>query len=353
MAALRTAHETVSSSAAMTGIGQLIADFAAVVCRGVSLEFAEEDATSETAASRVAAEPCPRTMQARSTRNGAGRLHRRGQRRLGAAVRPPRSGRSARGRNGRRVTVAARRPRDPRRLHAAVHHGLRFRARPRPGLLQRLRPNHGAHHRDRPRRALNLLILFTERRPREIRGRDLTTGARLGAAGPCGRRADPRRALETGAADRGRSSPWCSRPGSRSARGGQSRHERPAHEPAVGGADGRLHHRSAEHHHGHQRPTTRPVVSTSRVQPGRVPRHARRRVFGAQRALRVRPPRFRQRSRYPGLGSLALLLAATLVGQLIGLRLFARLDADRFRALGLVVVVCAGVASAIAGLTSA
>jgi uncharacterized membrane protein YfcA len=54
----------------------------------------------------------------------------------------------------------------------------------------------------------------------------------------------------------------------------------------------------------------------------------------------------------PGVGEVGVLLVATLAGQLIGLRLFARLDPDRFRALGLVVVVCAGAASAIAGIAA-
>ena len=54
----------------------------------------------------------------------------------------------------------------------------------------------------------------------------------------------------------------------------------------------------------------------------------------------------------PGLAEVVVLLVATLAGQLIGLRLFARLDPQRFRAAGLVVVICAGLASAVAGVAA-
>jgi uncharacterized protein len=54
----------------------------------------------------------------------------------------------------------------------------------------------------------------------------------------------------------------------------------------------------------------------------------------------------------PGVGWVGVLLVATVAGQLIGLRLFARLDPQSFRTAGLVVVVCAGVASAIAGIVA-
>jgi uncharacterized membrane protein YfcA len=55
----------------------------------------------------------------------------------------------------------------------------------------------------------------------------------------------------------------------------------------------------------------------------------------------------------PGVGWVGALLVATLTGQLVGQRLFARLDPQSFRTAGLVVVVCAGLASAVAGLIAA
>ena len=55
----------------------------------------------------------------------------------------------------------------------------------------------------------------------------------------------------------------------------------------------------------------------------------------------------------PALGSILVLAGATLAGQLVGRRLFDRLDSDLFRTAGIVLVVCAGIASVVAGLAAA
>ncbi len=54
----------------------------------------------------------------------------------------------------------------------------------------------------------------------------------------------------------------------------------------------------------------------------------------------------------PGAGRLIGLLALTVAGQLIGRRLFEGLAPERFRLAGLVVIVCTGIASVVAGVAA-
>jgi uncharacterized membrane protein YfcA len=199
--------------------------------------------------------------------------------------------------------------------------------------------------------ALNLLILFTERRPREVRGHDLT--AVLGWALPglvvgaliLAALAKPALQIAVGVA-------VVIAAGVQARARMTARHERPDHEPAwaapaVGFTTGVLSTTTG---------TSGPPLVLWFQRLGFSPAEFRDTLAAAFLVLNALSAlallAFGNGLDTPGAGSLALLLAATLIGQLIGLRLFARLDPDRFRAVGLVVVVCAGAASAIAGIAA-
>jgi uncharacterized membrane protein YfcA len=199
--------------------------------------------------------------------------------------------------------------------------------------------------------ALNLLILFTERRPRQIRGHDLATvsgwalpGLLIGAL-ILAALSKPALQIAVGVAvliavfvqARARMT---------------RRHARPLHDPAwaapsVGFTTGVLSTTTG---------TSGPPLVLWFQHLGFSPAEFRDTLAAAFLALNALSAlallAFGNGLNTPGLGSLALLLAATLLGQLIGLRLFARLDPERFRTIGLVVVVGAGLASAIAGIAA-